>query len=163
MSNTFTKYLPQFVYGSIDGTITTFAVVAGVAGAALSPIIILILGIANVLADGFSMASSNYLSERSKEGQDVASSLKTSSVTFFSFILIGIIPLLPYIFNLGPYNVFLVSCLLTGLTFLVIGYVKGVVIGEKKIRSALETFAVGGVAAAISYFVGYYLKIFFGL
>jgi len=55
-------YLKDFVYGAIDGTITTFAIVAGVAGAALSPSIVLILGFANLLADGFSMAISNYLS-----------------------------------------------------------------------------------------------------
>lgn len=52
--------LRDFVYGSIDGTITTFAIVAGVEGANLSPSIIIALGLANVLADGFSMAASNY-------------------------------------------------------------------------------------------------------
>lgn len=52
--------LRDFVYGSIDGTITTFAIVAGVEGANLSPTIIIALGLANVLADGFSMAASNY-------------------------------------------------------------------------------------------------------
>lgn len=55
-------YLKDLVYGAIDGTVTTFAVVAGVAGASLSPTIVLILGFANLFADGFSMAISNYLS-----------------------------------------------------------------------------------------------------
>ncbi|MBZ0163076.1 MAG: VIT1/CCC1 transporter family protein [Notoacmeibacter sp.] len=54
------SYLRDFVYGGIDGSITTFAVVAGVMGAALSPAIVLILGMANLVADGFSMAASNY-------------------------------------------------------------------------------------------------------
>lgn len=54
-------YLKDFVYGSIDGAVTTFAVVSGVAGAGLSSNIILILGIANLLGDGFSMAASNFL------------------------------------------------------------------------------------------------------
>ncbi len=58
-------YLRDFVYGANDGIITTFAVVAGVAGADLSARIVLILGFANLLADGFSMAMSNYLSEKS--------------------------------------------------------------------------------------------------
>lgn len=53
-------YLRDFIYGGIDGTVTTFAIVAGVAGAGLSHGVILALGIANVLADGFSMAASNY-------------------------------------------------------------------------------------------------------
>ncbi len=53
-------YLRDIVYGGIDGSVTTFAIVAGVAGAGLSPLIIVALGIANVLADGFSMAAGNY-------------------------------------------------------------------------------------------------------
>ncbi|MBY8975560.1 VIT1/CCC1 transporter family protein [Rhodobacteraceae bacterium NNCM2] len=52
--------LRDAVYGAIDGAVTTFAIVAGVQGAGLSSTIILALGIANVLADGFSMAAANY-------------------------------------------------------------------------------------------------------
>lgn len=52
--------LADAVYGAIDGAVTTFAIVAGVAGAGLSPFIIVALGLANVLADGFSMAAGNY-------------------------------------------------------------------------------------------------------
>ncbi len=54
------SYLRDFVYGGIDGVVTTFAIVAGVEGATLSSHIVLILGLANVIADGFSMAASNY-------------------------------------------------------------------------------------------------------
>lgn len=54
------NYLRDWVYGGIDGAITTFAIVAGVVGAGLSSSVIVILGLANLLADGFSMAASNY-------------------------------------------------------------------------------------------------------
>lgn len=54
------EYLKEWVYGGIDGVVTTFAIIAGVAGASLSPTIILILGFANLLADGFSMAAGSY-------------------------------------------------------------------------------------------------------
>jgi vacuolar iron transporter family protein len=54
------SYLRDWVYGGIDGAVTTFAVVAGVVGAELSNRVVLILGIANLVADGFSMAASNY-------------------------------------------------------------------------------------------------------
>jgi VIT1/CCC1 family predicted Fe2+/Mn2+ transporter len=54
------NYLRDWVYGGIDGTVTTFAIVAGVVGAQLSTKIIIILGIANLLADGMSMAAGNY-------------------------------------------------------------------------------------------------------
>ncbi len=59
-------YLKDFIYGAIDGAVTTFAVVAGVAGAGLPSGIIIILGLANLLADGFSMAVSNYLGTRAE-------------------------------------------------------------------------------------------------
>ena len=52
--------LKDLVYGAIDGTVTTFAIVAGVEGAGLSHGVIVALGIANILADGFSMAAANY-------------------------------------------------------------------------------------------------------
>jgi VIT1/CCC1 family predicted Fe2+/Mn2+ transporter len=61
-----TSVLRDLVYGAIDGTVTTFAVVAGVVGAGLRPAIILILGIANLAADGFSMAASNFLATRAE-------------------------------------------------------------------------------------------------
>lgn len=54
------NYVRDWVYGGIDGAVTTFAIVAGVVGAALSAKVILILGLANLMADGFSMAASNY-------------------------------------------------------------------------------------------------------
>ncbi|MDP6139317.1 MAG: VIT1/CCC1 transporter family protein [Candidatus Woesearchaeota archaeon] len=59
------SYVGDFVFGAIDGSITTFAVVSGVAGAALSANIVIILGLANLIADGFSMAIGNYLSSKS--------------------------------------------------------------------------------------------------
>jgi VIT1/CCC1 family predicted Fe2+/Mn2+ transporter len=61
------SYLRDFVYGAIDGCVTTFAVVSGVAGAGLSSGIVVILGSANLLADGFSMAVSNYLGTKAEQ------------------------------------------------------------------------------------------------
>lgn len=63
------SYLRDFIYGAIDGVVTTFAIVAGVAGAGLSTHVVLILGTANLLADGFSMAVSNYLGTRAEAQQ----------------------------------------------------------------------------------------------
>ena len=60
--------IEDFVYGATDGAVTTFAVVAGVVGAELSPSIILILGFSNLFADGFSMAIGNYLGSKSQKG-----------------------------------------------------------------------------------------------
>ena len=61
------NYLSDFIYGAIDGTVTTFAVVSGVAGAGLSSGVIVVLGLANLVGDGFSMAASNFLGTRADE------------------------------------------------------------------------------------------------
>lgn len=61
------SYIRDWVYGGIDGSVTTFAVVSGVVGAGLSPVVILVMGFANLIADGFSMAASNYLGTRAEQ------------------------------------------------------------------------------------------------
>lgn len=64
--NPHVSYLRDWIYGGIDGAVTTFAVVSGVVGARLSAEVILILGVANLLADGFSMAASNFSGTRAE-------------------------------------------------------------------------------------------------
>jgi VIT1/CCC1 family predicted Fe2+/Mn2+ transporter len=59
-------HFDDFIYGSIDGAVTTFAIVAGVVGASLPAGIILILGFANLFADGFSMAAANYQASKAR-------------------------------------------------------------------------------------------------
>ena len=63
------NWLSDFVYGGIDGSVTTFAVVAGVAGAQLSMAVVLILGFANLFADGFSMAVGKFSSDRAERAR----------------------------------------------------------------------------------------------
>ncbi|MEQ6166056.1 MULTISPECIES: VIT1/CCC1 transporter family protein [unclassified Ekhidna] len=63
----FQEYLGEFVYGGIDGSVTTFAVVSGSAGANLESSIIIILGFANLIADGFAMSIGSYLSTKSEK------------------------------------------------------------------------------------------------
>lgn len=60
------QYIKSLIYGGLDGIITTFAVVAGVAGAALSPAVVLIMGMSNLIADGLSMAIGDYLSTKAE-------------------------------------------------------------------------------------------------
>ena len=60
-------YLKDFIYGAIDGAVTTFAVVSGVAGAELSSGVVIVLGLANLVADGFSMAVSNFKGARAEQ------------------------------------------------------------------------------------------------
>lgn len=60
------EYIAEFVYGGIDGAITTFAVVAGATGANLDISVVIILGFANLVADGFSMSVGNYFSTKAE-------------------------------------------------------------------------------------------------
>ncbi len=162
------KYLPEFVYGGIDGSVTTFAVVSGVVGASLSSSIVIILGFANLFADGFSMAVSNYLSTRSVEDRDDCRKkivpMKTAFATFVSFLLIGFIPLLSFVLAALTKNAYLIknqflfAFILTGIAFLIVGYFKGDVIGKQKTRAALETLLIGSVAAGLAFLVGYLLR-----
>jgi len=161
------NYLAEFVYGATDGTITTFAIMAGAVGASLDSGVILVLGFANLLADGFSMAVSNYLSTKSqrdldKDSENPKKPLKTAFATFFSFVLIGFIPLLSFTFaflnSFLEENKFKVSVILTSLAFVIIGLVKGVATGKNKTFSSFETLLVGGIAATIAFVVGYLLR-----
>lgn len=160
------KYLPEFVYGGIDGAITTFAVVAGSLGASLNASIILILGFANLIADGFSMAVSNYLSTKSRREMHARTSSQkpfhTARATFISFILIGFIPLLSFVASYGfsaldPYK-FVLSFVLTGCALLIVGGIKGRIVHKSVSRAALETLLIGGVAALLAFGVGFGLE-----
>ena len=228
LPRTIQTYLGEFVYGGIDGCITTFAVVAGSAGAELSITVILILGFANLLADGLSMSIGAYLSAQSeaqnfrkyqreqqalvqddpqavrttlreiyaqkgfegalleqvvevlskKEQQVVATLMKedlgmqqdqksafmVGGVTYVSFILVGLIPLLAYLFfgDKSLNQLFWIASLFTSLAFLLIGWLKAQVTQTSKLRAMLETLTLGGLAAMVSYGVGFLLDQWLG-
>jgi VIT1/CCC1 family predicted Fe2+/Mn2+ transporter len=61
------SYIGDAVLGAIDGCVTTFAVVAGAVGAGFPNVVAAVLGVANLLADGFSMAVSNYQGTKSEQ------------------------------------------------------------------------------------------------
>lgn len=163
------QYLAQFVYGAIDGSVTTFAVVAGAAGARLSPLIIIILGIANLVADGFSMGASAYLSAKSERDLKTSKNIEHHATetpvnvgiaTFVAFVVVGLIPLVIYIaeaaFRLGftSLQLFIISCVFTGLMFVIIGVIKGRMTSTSQTKAALETLLLGGIAAALAYVLG---------
>jgi VIT1/CCC1 family predicted Fe2+/Mn2+ transporter len=218
------SYLGDFVFGAIDGTVTTFAVVSGSAGAGLDPGIAIVLGFANLLADGFSMAAGNYLSTSSEaqlvervrrmeerhieqipegEKEEIRqifaakglegdaldevvrvitrdrrrwvdtmvteefglqlhppSAWRAAAATFVAFCIAGFVPLSPLLLPLawvGP-NPFAISAIATGLTFFLIGMIKGRMVERSAWRSGLETLLVGGSAAFLAYLVGLWLQ-----
>lgn len=215
------SYLGDFILGGIDGCVTTFAIVAGVAGAGFSSVVAIILGVSNLLADGFSMAVSNYQATKSR--QDVVTDarrneerhvdiypegekeevrqiykqkglegaaleevvtaitkdrklwvdtilregfhldingpkpLHASLATFVSFLVVGFLPLSPYLLMPATNETFILSSVIAGVSFFGIGLMKGVIINRSLVKSGLETLLAGGAAAVIAYGVGYAL------
>ncbi|MFK8006289.1 MAG: VIT1/CCC1 transporter family protein [Saprospiraceae bacterium] len=219
--NKYQEYLGEFVYGGIDGSVTTFAVVAGSTGAGLDASVVLILGFANLLADGFSMSIGAYLAAKSerdnydknkkieyweienlpgtekeeirkiyrnkgfvgvlleeivetitsdkdrwvneimKDELEMMPSQKSpvaiGTVTYFSFIIIGLIPLMLYVWDylIGfSGDLFLYTCLFTSIAFIFIGVLKSYVTETSYLKSVVETLFLGVLAAAVAYFVG---------
>ena len=151
-------FLPDVVYGANDGLITTFAIVAGVTGAGLSATVVLILGFSSLLADGFSMATSNYLAERTPVGDESQTArshaARHAMVTFFGFVVPGIVPLLAYFLPVAGEHRFAFAAGMTLLMLFVIGVGRGMATGLPAARAGLEMLVVGALAAAVAYGVG---------
>jgi VIT1/CCC1 family predicted Fe2+/Mn2+ transporter len=221
------KYLGEFVYGGMDGGVTTFAVVAGAAGAHLDNSVIIILGLANLLADGFSMSVGSYLSKKAeiqhyqkhrkiemweieqwpeREQEEIREIYKSKGfsgklleqivtffssnkekwademmqgehqmileeksplmmgvVTFVSFFIVGIVPLITYFSSFFKWidqveNPLVMTSLLTLIAFLGIGYLKSYVTQTNKWKSVLETVSLGVIAASLAFFTGNMLE-----
>ena len=155
------KVLGNVVLGANDGIITTFAIIAGSTGAHLPSFVIIILGFSKLFADAVSMASGVYLSLRSEIDYDKDLStvhkghslVRHASITFFAFVVAGLIPLLPYLFNID--HKFAISGSLVFLELFIIGGLRTVNTRRKWIIGAFEMLLVGGVTTIIAYFVGY--------
>ena len=218
------SYLGDFVLGSVDGAVTTFAIVASAAGAGLSSGVAIVLGLANVFADGLSMAAGNYLKARTDkqtverfrimeerhideipEGEreeirqifagkgfdgeileqvvhvitqdrqqwvdtmlteewglplETPRPIYSALATMVAFIVAGMVPLTPLFFFLGSSakQSFLPASALTGVTFFMIGVVRGRVTERNAWLAGAETLMLGGIAAAVAYAVGALLQ-----
>lgn len=160
------RLLKSAVFGANDGIVTTFAVVAGVAGAHLSAQVVLIMGIANMVADGLAMGLGDYLGERSerqmrneKKNQISDGVWHTGLVTFIAFVLAGSLPLMPYFARSVGMPIaeswqFPLSILMTGVTLFAVGAIRTVFTGCKLLRGGLEMLGVGAIAAIVAYLLG---------
>ena len=119
------SYLPDLIYGANDGIVTTLVVIASVAGAALSSKVILILGFANLVADGFSMGTSNVLSVRSTLTAATRPRLWDASrngiATFAAFVIAGLLPLSAYLFPFADEIRLPAACILAAVALFGIG------------------------------------------
>src|SRR5688572_8615693 len=155
-------YVRELIYGANDGIITTFAVVAGVAGGGLSLSVVLIIGAANLFADGLSMAAGNYLSIRTHESvleaqempEEEASPLRHAGATFLAFVVAGAVPLLPYLVPDIAVDRFATSVALTLLTMFVVGALRAAIANVRWWLAGVEMLGLGALVAGIAYASG---------
>jgi VIT1/CCC1 family predicted Fe2+/Mn2+ transporter len=155
-------YVRDVVYGANDGVITTFAVVAGVTGGTLSPVAVLVLGVANLLADGLSMGVGNYLGirsdERVREAQRLpeqeAFPIRHGLATFLAFVAAGAVPLLPYVFSGLTTNLFATSTVLSLAVLFVVGAARARVGTGSWWANGLEMLVLGVIVGAAAYYAG---------
>jgi len=213
------RFLSDVVFGANDGLITTFAVIAGAVGASFSSKVVIVLGIANLLADGISMGLGNYLGQKSRRdyikkkekeeewgienipesereevrsifkslgfmGKDldraveittskkrswvdimmkmelklyddkIASPARKGLVMFVSFVVIGFVPLVSYVFNFGGDSKFYISLVLSGIAMFVVGSIRSIFIPKNWFMAGLEMLMIGGIAAGAAYLLG---------
>ncbi|HUF48342.1 MAG TPA: VIT1/CCC1 transporter family protein [Vicinamibacterales bacterium] len=159
LRETFRHYIRDLVYGANDGIITTFAVVAGVTGGNLSTRAVLVVGVANLVADGLSMGVGNYLGIRSEESARARENLPETeaepachgAATFAAFVVAGAIPLVSYIWPDPVVDRFWLACGLTFTSLFCIGALRSFVTTEGWLVNGLEMLGLGVVVAAAAY------------
>lgn len=165
-------YIGDLVLGANDGIITSFAVISGAAGAGLPAFVVIVLGLANLVADGISMGLSNYLSLRSTKEAELNVGIAESRLdhpsrhglaTGLAFALAGALPLIPYFLGIPQNLQFYVAIAATAIALFAVGALRTLVTGHHWMRSGFEMLFVGGIAAIAAYSVGAVVKIVFGV
>jgi VIT1/CCC1 family predicted Fe2+/Mn2+ transporter len=155
---TLERYLPDLVYGANDGIVTTLVVIASIAGAAMSSKVFLILGTANLLADGFSMGTSNVLAIRSALTAATRPSLWDASgngiATFAAFVIAGLLPISAYLFPLADEIRLPAACVLAAAALFGIGACRALFSDRGWLVAGLEMLTLGAIASVVAYAVG---------
>jgi VIT1/CCC1 family predicted Fe2+/Mn2+ transporter len=154
-------YIRDLIYGANDGLITTFAVVAGVSGGALSPRSVVIIGVANLAADGLSMGVGNYLSIRSHESARAAQGLMVEEArparhgiaTLLAFVAAGSVPLAPYVLPTVDHAA-VVSIVFTFTALFGVGALRSLVTIDRWWAAGLEMLGLGFVVALAAFAAG---------
>ena len=155
-------YIRDLVYGANDGIITTFAVVAGVAGGDLSTVAVLVVGAANLAADGVAMGVGNLVAIRAQESalqadgrpEQEAYPWKHGLATLLAFVGAGTVPLLPYALPVAIGSQLSVSAAVTMGALFGVGLARAAITRDRWWKSGLEMLALGGVVAVAAYAAG---------
>ena len=152
------RHLPDVVYGANDGIVTTLVVIASVSGAAMSSTVILILGLANLVADGFSMGTSNVLAIRSTLTEASRPRLIDASrsgfATFAAFVMAGLLPLSAYLLPFATEQKFPLACALAAVALFGVGACRSLFSDRPWLIAGLEMLTLGALASGVAYAIG---------
>lgn len=156
-------YLRSALFGLQDGLVSTTGVVVGISTGVEDKAIIILAAFVAVTVEASSMAAGQYSSEKAvhqmdKTGKHTDSLILGALIMFLGYISAGMIPILPIVLLEQPIAR-IMSVAFAFLGLFAIGYVKGKIVGQKPIRSAIELFVIGGIATLIGLIVGQILKV----
>ncbi len=153
--------LSEIIYGGMDGIITTVVLISAAIGSGISNHYIPIIGSASLVGDGFSMGVSRYNSLIESKDSSCKSG-KTNAIlsglyTFVSFVLLGVVPLIPFLIFENTRDVMYYFITFSILSFAIIGYIKGK--GSSRIfYNIIKTILLGVSAVSLSYFISSKLR-----
>lgn len=159
----FALYLRNFIFGVEDSLVSTVGFLSGIAIAGVQREAIFVTGIVLVAVEAFSMAVGSFLSEHSAEDYikqaevPLRHALAGGAVMFFSYLLSGFIPLLPYL-AFEVEQAFWLSIALSALALFLLGIIGAKFANVNMVRSGLTMMIIGGTAIVVGIAVGKYAK-----
>jgi vacuolar iron transporter family protein len=156
-------YVRSLMFGLQDGLVSTTGVVVGISSGVSDKSIIILASLVAVTVEATSMAAGQYSSEKAvhqmdKTGKHTDSLVIGALIMFFSYLLGGLVPIIPTILFTQPLAKEL-AIILAFIGLFLVGYVKGHYVKIAPLRSAIELFVIGAFAAAVGLVVGNILKI----
>ena len=156
------EYFQSAMFGFNDALVSTTGVIAGVAAGTGQKEVVILAGTVTILVEALSMGAGQYLSSRSAHQLEKTESFRRpligGIIMFIAYLLAGLVPLLSVIIFPITYAAYV--AIAASLTCLIIlGYVKGKIVGTSPLRSALEVFVIGGLATLIGLTAGTLLTV----
>jgi predicted membrane protein (TIGR00267 family) len=170
-------FLRDIVFGVHDALLTNIGIVTGFVTALQDNRLIVVAALIDVVVSAFAMAFGTYLSRKSEsaylEGQlnkeahedlesVMASPVSAAIVMWVTYVVAGLIPLLPFAFDIEGTVALRYAIVLTLIVFFVVGLFKGVITKGNRWLSGLQFLGFGTIAALIGYVIGLYGQQFIG-
>lgn len=157
-------FLRSFVFGAEDSLVSTVGLLSGISFAGLGSRTIVVSGVILILVEAISMAAGTYLAEDStnelaETDGEKDNQIGDSVVMFFSYLLIGLIPLLPYLVVSETRRAFFFSVAFSLLGLFLVGFTKGIYVHNHPLKSGLKVTLIGAIVIAIAIWVGSLIKL----